>query len=66
MFIGIDLGTSGVKAVLLDRAGDVLGSASAPLTVNRPQPRWSEQAPQDWWLATQSALRALVRARRSP
>ncbi|MEX3982648.1 xylulokinase [Paraburkholderia sp. EG287A] len=60
MFIGIDLGTSGVKAVLLDRAGDVLGSASAPLTVSRPQPRWSEQAPQDWWLATQSALRALI------
>ena len=39
MFIGIDLGTSGVKAVLLDRAGDVLGSASAPLTVSRPHPR---------------------------
>jgi xylulokinase len=60
MFIGIDLGTSGVKAVLLDRAGDVRGSASAPLAVSRPQPRWSEQAPRDWWLATQTALRALL------
>ncbi|WP_233862994.1 xylulokinase [Paraburkholderia adhaesiva] len=60
MFIGIDLGTSGVKAVLLDRAGEVLGSASAALNVSRPQPRWSEQAPQDWWLATQMALRALI------
>ncbi|WP_028229367.1 xylulokinase [Paraburkholderia ferrariae] len=60
MFIGIDLGTSGVKAVLLDRAGDVLGSASAPLTASRPHPRWSEQAPQDWWEATRIALRALI------
>ncbi len=60
MFIGIDLGTSGVKAVLLDRAGDVLGSASAPLTASRPQPRWSEQAPQDWWQAARTALRALI------
>lgn len=60
MFIGIDLGTSGVKAVLLDRAGDVRGSASAPLTASRPQPRWSEQAPQDWWQAARSALRALI------
>ncbi|WP_321814560.1 MULTISPECIES: xylulokinase [unclassified Paraburkholderia] len=60
MFIGIDLGTSGVKAVLLDRAGDVLGSASAPLAASRPQPRWSEQAPQDWWRATQRALHDLL------
>ncbi len=60
MFIGIDLGTSGVKAVLLDRAGDVLGSASAPLTASRAQPRWSEQNPQDWWRATQRALHELL------
>ncbi|WP_321784922.1 xylulokinase [Paraburkholderia sp. J94] len=60
MFIGIDLGTSGVKAVLLDRAGDVLGTASAPLTASRPQPRWSEQAPQDWWQAARAALGALL------
>lgn len=60
MFIGIDLGTSGVKAVLLDRAGAVLGSASAALTASRPHPRWSEQAPQDWWQAAQTALRELI------
>jgi xylulokinase len=60
MFIGIDLGTSGVKAVLLDRGGEVRGSASAPLAASRPHPRWSEQAPQDWWLATSTALQALI------
>ncbi len=60
MFIGIDLGTSGVKAVLLDRDGAVRASAGAPLTVSRPHPRWSEQAPRDWWAATLAALTALI------
>ncbi|RFU45532.1 xylulokinase [Paraburkholderia sp. DHOC27] len=60
MFIGIDLGTSGVKAVLLDRDGRVRCTASQALTVSRPHPRWSEQAPQDWWGATTRALADLL------
>ncbi|MGF6239704.1 MULTISPECIES: xylulokinase [Paraburkholderia] len=60
MFIGIDLGTSGVKAVLLDRDGRVRGTATHALSVSRPQPRWSEQAPHDWWLATRAALADLL------
>jgi len=60
MFIGIDLGTSGVKAVLLDRNGQVRASASHSLSVSRPQPRWSEQAPQDWWQASTAALAELL------
>ncbi|HYW51315.1 MAG TPA: xylulokinase, partial [Gemmatimonadaceae bacterium] len=54
--LGIDIGTSGVKMVLVDHdaAGHerVLGSARQPLTVQRPQPGWSEQDPQEWWRAT--------------
>ncbi|TDV16253.1 xylulokinase [Paraburkholderia caballeronis] len=65
MFIGIDLGTSGVKAVLLDRDGAVRGSAVAPLVASRPQPRWSEQKPADWWDATRSALGALLTGARA-
>ncbi|CAB3966943.1 xylulose kinase [Burkholderia cenocepacia] len=60
MYIGLDLGTSGVKAVLLDRDGAVRASASRPLAVSRPQPRWSEQAPRDWWDAACGVLAALV------
>ncbi|WP_367190472.1 xylulokinase [Burkholderia sp. Ed8] len=60
MYIGVDLGTSGVKAVLLDRDGAVRASASQALTVSRPRPRWSEQAPRDWWDAACGALAALV------
>ena len=60
MFVGIDLGTSGVKALLVDGAQRVVDSHTAPLTVSRPQAGWSEQAPQDWWEATQAALAALA------
>ena len=56
MFLGIDVGTSSVKAVLVDDAGAVLDSASAPLSVSRPRPGWSEQAPADWWEATNRAV----------
>ncbi len=59
MYLGIDVGTSGVKAVLMDSAGDVAAQATAPLSVSRPQPLWSEQEPDDWWQAVQSAVCAL-------
>ncbi|MEI8593335.1 xylulokinase [Photobacterium sp. Hal280] len=52
MFIGIDLGTSGVKAIVLDGKGKVLASQTVPLSVSRPEPLWSEQHPEDWWQAT--------------
>ena len=59
MDIGIDLGTSEVKAVLIDDAQRVVGQSHAPVTISRPQPLWSEQDPQDWWDATAAALAQL-------
>ncbi|HJV59797.1 MAG TPA: xylulokinase [Albitalea sp.] len=58
-FLGIDLGTSEVKLLLLDSTGRVVAQAGAPLSVSRPHPLWSEQAPQDWWLATEIAVARL-------
>lgn len=60
MYVGIDLGTSGVKAILLAENGQVIASQSAPLSVSRPHPLWSEQAPAAWWLATDKAMQALA------
>ncbi|SUX82747.1 xylulose kinase [Citrobacter koseri] len=48
MYIGIDLGTSGVKAILLNEQGDVLASQTEKLSVSRPHPLWSEQDPEQW------------------
>ncbi|MET0532391.1 MAG: xylulokinase [Microvirga sp.] len=59
MYLGIDLGTSSVKVILIDEGGTLVGEASAPLTVSRPRPMWSEQDPQAWWDATQAAVGAL-------
>lgn len=59
MFLGIDIGTSGVKAVALDETGAVAGQGTAALTVQRPQPLWSEQDPAAWWLATTAAVQAI-------
>ncbi|WP_380786118.1 xylulokinase [Sphingomonas sp. R86521] len=59
MFLGIDIGTSGVKAVVLDEAGSVVGQGTAALTVQRPHPLWSEQDPDAWWRATTAAVQAI-------
>ncbi|WP_266160296.1 xylulokinase [Dyella silvatica] len=60
MFLGIDLGTSSVKAVLMDAAGTVQTVATQALSIAHPQPRWSEQDPADWWAAAESAIEALL------
>ncbi len=65
MYLGIDIGTSGVKAVVMSADGAVLGQASAPLVVSRPQPLWSEQDPDHWWAATETAVLGLDAALRS-
>ena len=59
MYLGIDLGTSEVKVLLLAPSGQVVAIAGAPLEVSRPHPRWSEQAPDSWWDATQLAVARL-------
>lgn len=62
MYIGLDLGTSGVKALLIDEDQSILGEAQASLDVSRPAPGWSEQAPCDWLTATSEALDSLAAA----
>jgi len=59
MYLGIDLGTSGVKALLMDDAQRIVASANSSLDVSRPHLGWSEQAPADWIRATGEAVGAL-------
>ncbi|MEM0977213.1 MAG: xylulokinase [Pseudomonadota bacterium] len=59
MYLGIDLGTSGVKALLIGEGQDILSSASAPLEVSRPHDGWSEQDPASWISATEAVIAEL-------
>ena len=59
MYIGLDLGTSGLKAILIDDAQSILAEAVAPLDVNRPFDSWSEQAPASWLDAADAVMTAL-------
>ena len=59
MYIGIDLGTSGIKVILMDEQQHIVATITKPLTVSRPHPLWSEQDPLQWWHATDMAMREL-------
>ncbi len=65
MYLGIDIGTSSVKAVLTDESGAIVAQAADSLDVSRPQPGFSEQSPEDWWRAAVNAVRALPAAPRA-
>lgn len=60
MYIGLDLGTSGLKGILMDDSQRVLAEATAPLTVERPAEGWSEQAPASWIAAAEVVLGKLA------
>jgi xylulokinase len=59
MFLGIDVGTSSVKAILMDEAGEVIDVSSAAVAISRPKSLWSEQNPSDWWASTEIAVAGL-------
>ena len=60
VFLGVDVGTSGVKAILVDPAGDVVASATTALTLATPRPGWAEQDPEAWWRASVASIRRVT------
>ena len=62
-FLGLDVGTSGVKAILVNFAGDVEASAITPLQLSTPQPGWAEQDPEAWWQASLASIKTVLASR---
>ncbi|MFG0736879.1 MULTISPECIES: xylulokinase [Proteus] len=62
MYLGLDLGTSSVKAIIMNEQGDVIASHSVSLAISRPHPQWSEQDPLQWWQATEEVILQLGRS----
>lgn len=60
MYLGIDISTTGAKALLVDAAGNVIASATTPLELSTPKPLWSEQNPADWWRGVVSSIRQVI------
>jgi xylulokinase len=58
--VGLDVGTTGVKAVALSRDGDLVALAEHGYPLSTPQPGWAEQDPEDWWRAAEAALAELA------
>jgi len=60
LFLGLDVGTSGVKALLVSPAGEVVASATTPLFLSTPRPGWAEQHPDSWWDASLASIRQVL------
>jgi xylulokinase len=56
-FLGIDISTTGAKALLIGNHGQVVASATTPLSLSTPRPLWSEQDPHEWWSGAVSSIR---------
>jgi len=59
--VGIDIGTSGCKSLLIDDRGQVVARASEEYPLSIPKPGWSEQNPEDWWQAVKITVKRLVK-----
>ena len=57
--VGLDVGTTGVKALAVAADGTVVASAESHYGLSQPRPGWSEQAPEDWWAGSETAIAAL-------
>ncbi len=57
LFLGLDVSTTGAKALLINEKGGVVSSATEPLTLSAPHPLWSEQNPHDWWIGISKSIR---------
>src|SRR5262245_47710086 len=60
IFLGIDISTTGAKALFIDGAGSVICRATTSLTLSTPRPLWSEQDPQEWWQGVAYSIRAAL------
>src|SRR5262245_19431333 len=61
LFLGIDVGTSATKTLLINEEGAILAEASSGYPLYHPKPLWSEQDPDDWWRATVQSIRSAVK-----
>ncbi len=65
LLLGVDISTTGAKALLIDQNGEVIASATTPLTLQTPCPLWSEQNPEEWWQGIKNSIQEVLAGRAS-
>src|SRR5690606_9932844 len=60
--LGLDISTTGAKALIIDEGGHVIASHTTPQPISTPKPLWSEQNPSDWWDGIVAAIREALKA----
>ncbi|MFN2126737.1 MAG: FGGY family carbohydrate kinase, partial [Anaerolineales bacterium] len=60
MLLGIDISTTGAKALVINEKGNVISSVTTPLNLSTPKPLWSEQNPSDWWEGIKTSIRSVL------
>lgn len=66
MLLGLDIGTTGAKAILIDAKGNVRATATTGYPLRTPRPGWTEQDPEDWWNAARASIRSVLSTSGSP
>ena len=61
LYIGVDIGTSGTKSLIMDETGTILAESTAEYPIQMPKPLWTEQDPEDWWQAVKKTIKAVVK-----
>ena len=61
LYIGVDIGTSGTKSLIMNEQGEILAESSTEYPVHMPKPLWTEQDPEDWWQAVKKTIKAVVK-----
>ena len=65
LYIGVDLGTSSVKLLLMDETGDIKAVVSREYPLYFPKPGWSEQKPEDWYRESMDGIKELIKGKKS-
>src|SRR5437867_4223946 len=60
LLLGLDVGTTGAKAILIDPDGNLIASATTEYPMSTPRPLWAEQDPDDWWNASMTSIQQVL------
>jgi xylulokinase len=62
LYIGVDIGTSGTKSLIMNESGKILAESASEYPIHMPKPLWTEQDPEDWWVAVKKTIQGVMKS----